>query len=274
MAVTRKPARGGEKLRRRVGELEALIAARRAKGEPRSPFIEQRLAQARAALARALATSDGTARLQQRVNELERLVAQRSAAGEPPSAFIEGKLTEARRALAEATSGGNSGGAPEILTRAQWGAAPTRGTLSANTALREVVLHHTAFPMAKIAGGRTLAAESAHMREMQRWHFGRKFCDLGYHFVVSPSGRVFLGRPIDRMGAHVLNANQGTIGISLMGNFQEEQPTQAALASIAFVRGQLIPGGLKLPLKGHRDYPGHETNECPGRHLYAYTKQH
>jgi hypothetical protein len=188
--------------------------------------------------------------------------------------FIAGKLAEARRALAEATSDGTSGTAPQLLTRAQWGAAPTRGTMSANPAMREVVLHHTAFHTAKIAGGRTLAAESAHMREMQRWHFDRKFCDLGYHFVISPSGRVFLGRPIDRMGAHVLKANQGTIGISLMGNFQEEHPTRAALASIAFVRRRLIPGGLKLPLKGHRDYPGHETNECPGRHLHPYTKDH
>lgn len=35
--------------------------------------------------------------------------------------------------------------------------------MSANPAVREVALHHTAFLTAKIAGGRTLAAESAHI---------------------------------------------------------------------------------------------------------------
>jgi len=77
--------------------------------------------------------------------------------------FMAGKLAEARRALAEATSDGTSGATPESLTRAQWGAASTRGTMSANPAVREVALHHTAFLTAKIAGGRTLAAESAHI---------------------------------------------------------------------------------------------------------------
>ncbi len=37
------------------------------------------------------------------------------------------------------------------------------GAMSANPAVREVALHHTAFLTAKIAGGRTLAAESAHI---------------------------------------------------------------------------------------------------------------
>ncbi len=62
------------------------------------------------------------------------------------------------------------------------------------------------------------------MREIQRWHFERGWATVGYHFVVSPSGRIFHGRPVDRLGAHVLGHNLGTVGISLMGHFDLERP--------------------------------------------------
>ncbi len=74
------------------------------------------------------------------------------------------------------------------------------------------------------------------MREIQRWHLERGWATVGYHFVLSPSGRVFLGRPVDRLGAHVLGHNVGTVGIALMGNFELERPTPAALESLTYVR--------------------------------------
>ena len=105
------------------------------------------------------------------------------------------------------------------------------------------------------------------MRELQRWHFGRGWATVGYHFVVSPAGRIFRGRPVDRLGAHVLGHNVGTVGIALMGHFEVEQPTPQALASLAHVRTRLVPGGARALLLGHRDHRGHETSACPGRHL-------
>ena len=104
------------------------------------------------------------------------------------------------------------------------------------------------------------------MREIQRWHLDRGWATVGYHFVVSPSGRIFLGRPVDRLGAHVLGHNVGTVGIALMGNFELERPTTAALESLTYVRSRrLVPGGAKARLLGHRDHRGHETSACPGR---------
>lgn len=108
------------------------------------------------------------------------------------------------------------------------------------------------------------------MREIQRWHFERGWATVGYHFVVSPSGRIFLGRPVDRLGAHVLGHNVGTVGIGLMGNFELERPTPAALASLEHVRTGLVPGGSNARLLAHRDHRGHETSACPGRHLLPY----
>jgi N-acetylmuramoyl-L-alanine amidase len=108
------------------------------------------------------------------------------------------------------------------------------------------------------------------MRAIQRWHLARGWATIGYHFVVSPSGRIFRGRPVDRLGAHVLGHNAGTVGICLMGNFQTERPTPAALRSLEHTCRRLVPGGAGVPLLGHRDHRGHTSSACPGRHLVSY----
>jgi N-acetylmuramoyl-L-alanine amidase len=118
--------------------------------------------------------------------------------------------------------------------------------------------------------GTSFEAEAAHMREIQRWHLERGWATVGYHFVISPGGRIFRGRPVDRLGAHVLGHNGGTVGIGLMGDFEHERPTPAALASLVHVRSRLVPDGAKARLLAHRDHRGHETSACPGRNLSAY----
>jgi N-acetylmuramoyl-L-alanine amidase len=104
---------------------------------------------------------------------------------------------------------------------------------------------------------------------MDRWHLDRGFLAIGYHFVISPTGRIFRGRPVDRMGAHVKGHNRGTVGICLMGDFEHERPTIAALAALSAVRMRLVPGATGLPLVGHREHSGQATL-CPGRFLAAY----
>src|SRR5918993_267608 len=91
------------------------------------------------------------------------------------------------------------------------GASPrsSTGNRSTRGPLDHLVLHHTAFATSGIHG-RSFEAEAAHMREIQRWHFERGWATVGYHFVVSPTGRIFRGRPVDRLGAHVLGHNVGT----------------------------------------------------------------
>lgn len=154
---------------------------------------------------------------------------------------------------------------PEVLSAAEWGASSPRAPLGRLLSVDHLVLHHTAYAMERI-GGATVAAESRHMRQIERWHFDRGFLAIGYHFVISPSGRVFRGRPIDRIGAHVKGHNARTLGICLMGDFEHERATAAALAALAFVRTRLVPGGAALPLRGHRDH-ARQATACPGRFL-------
>jgi N-acetylmuramoyl-L-alanine amidase len=155
---------------------------------------------------------------------------------------------------------------PQLVSPAEWNAAPTRFALPARGPLDHLVLHHTAFASSRI-GGATLDAEARHMRQIQQWHLDRGWATVGYHFVLSPTGRIFRGRPVDRLGAHVLGHNVGTVGICLMGNFESERPTASALAALDLVRTRLVPGGAAVALLGHRDHRGHESSACPGRHL-------
>ena len=58
--------------------------------------------------------------------------------------------------------------------------------------------------------------------EVRRWHtaappVGRGWSDAGYHFLIDRNGRVGPGRPLERIGAHVVGHNTGTIGICLFG---------------------------------------------------------
>ena len=58
--------------------------------------------------------------------------------------------------------------------------------------------------------------------EVRRWHtapppVGRGWSDIGYHFVIDRNGKVGPGRALERVGAHVVGRNTGTIGICLFG---------------------------------------------------------
>lgn len=48
------------------------------------------------------------------------------------------------------------------------------------------------------------------------WH------DIGYHFLVGQSGRVFEGRPLNRLGAHTRGNNRHNIGIAFLGCFDDQ----------------------------------------------------
>ena len=52
---------------------------------------------------------------------------------------------------------------------------------------------------------------------IDRWHRERGWSGIGYHFVVDLDGKIYLGRDINSVGAHVANHNSGTIGAVYVG---------------------------------------------------------
>ena len=126
---------------------------------------------------------------------------------------------------------------PQLVSRAEWGAAPQVCTPDvASRGLVGAVLHHT-------AGSNAYATQAEAMQQIrndQRYHItGRGWCDLGYNFVVDKWGTVYEGRansatqPV--IGVHAGGFNTGTVGISMLGEYGALTPPAAVQESVARV---------------------------------------
>ena len=155
-----------------------------------------------------------------------------------------------------------------VISRAQWGARHPNKICGASHNPSRMSIHHTAQPS---TDGPDPAAR---MRQMQAFHIdSRNWCDLGYHFVVSQSGNIYQGRSsARRTGAHVGGHNTNNVGISLIGNFQNQVPGNAQLdATVDIMRW--VHQTFSIPLtsdrtRGHQQWPGQSTS-CPGTHVLS-----
>lgn len=168
---------------------------------------------------------------------------------------------------------------PSIVSRSEWGARPINlkapeefglfdsqtnpeGILyypsDLQTVLNTIVIHHSAFAFAGPV-------------EIQGLHMERRgYADVAYHFVIDSDGTIYEGREIGIRGAHVQGFNTGSIGIVLLGNFNETKPTQSQLDSLGELADYLRDTyGIRY-LAGHKDYPNQSPDgtECPGDSLY------
>ena len=121
--------------------------------------------------------------------------------------------------------------------------------------LTSIVVHHSALPL------------SDGPLEIQKLHRENKgYADVGYHYLIDENGILYEGRPINVRGAHTGGFNTGAIGIVLLGNFEEIQPTQAQLKSLKELSRYLKSAYQITHLAGHQDFQPGETL-CPGKNL-------
>jgi hypothetical protein len=137
--------------------------------------------------------------------------------------------------------------------------------------IEAVTFHHSAGPRAKSKA----QAQSLH-RAYQAQHIRQGYGDIGYHFSMDDLGRFYVLRPIGFKGAHVGHHNTGNVGIMLHGNYNIHRLTRRQRASLKWLfRGGLIvltgesEHGYKLA-RGHQEWPGHNSNACPGTHLMRH----
>lgn len=189
---------------------------------------------------------------------------------------------------------------PNVVTRAEWGADESiaRRTGSCQRSFHPVsqlFIHHTVTSNYDPDPSSTVRAIYHFHTESRGW------CDIGYNFLVGQNGQVFEGRWArsykpwevhdgeDRSGrittgAHVSDFNSGTIGISVLGNYQSTPIKAATRRSLVGLlaweadRHDLKPRGWhtyrnpydgttkRLPyIAGHRDAG---QTSCPGARLY------
>jgi hypothetical protein len=133
--------------------------------------------------------------------------------------------------------------------------------------ISRITVHHDAIASFDVNS----MAEAAHRLETIRTSHvvGRGWADIGYHYVIDPSGRVWEGRSLRYQGAHVEDNNEHNLGIVLMGNFDQHAPTPQALASLdRFLAEQMSRYNVSLRrVYTHREI---KPTACPGRNLQRY----
>ena len=119
-----------------------------------------------------------------------------------------------------------------------------------------IVLHHSASPQ-----DRTIY-------DVHRWHLERNWFGVGYHYVIHKDGTIYEGRPLDRIGAHLRGKNATTIGICVMGNFEEHHPTEEQMVAtgrlVVYLINRFAERGQNLSVVRHRDLA---ATLCPGKNF-------
>lgn len=129
------------------------------------------------------------------------------------------------------------------------------------TSIRRIVVHHSATESGSAGLFRLLH------RAVNEWN------DVGYHYVIgngsfSGDGEVEKGRELPFRGAHAKGANEDSIGVCLVGNFNLAKPTAMQMRSLKKLLLKLMKE-YNLGVDGitlHRLVKGSVT-ECPGAHL-------
>jgi len=155
----------------------------------------------------------------------------------------------------------------ELIQRSKWtDATPKTWILREAENYDRLTFHHegnaTNFSIMKNAVAHDLSGILA-------GHMERHYGDIGYHFIVDYAGRVWEGRSLAYEGAHVSGQNEGNIGVVLLGNFQEQEPSTDQLTSMKQIACLLQEryGIKKYRLYGHCDLG---RSVCPGMNLYPY----
>lgn len=119
-----------------------------------------------------------------------------------------------------------------------------------------IIIHHSAFFQTTDLQTACLHIEQAHLN--------RGYSAIGYHFLIGKNGDIAYGRAINYIGAHCKNFNNHSVGICLIGNFEEEKPTNEQYQSLALLinhlRKYFINGHAKIYL--HRNL---NATLCPGK---------
>ncbi len=167
-------------------------------------------------------------------------------------------------------------GAPVVISRAQWGANEAWMTWPPEyREVRALIIHHT------VTGDGGLDP-AAVVRAIYYYHaIERGWGDIGYNYLVDVAGRIYKGRAGEPgvVGAHAGIYNWGSVGIGIIGDFQENPVPpalyegltdltayQCNLHSVDPLGQTLLIDAVRPTILGHRDVA---ATLCPGQHLYA-----
>lgn len=155
-----------------------------------------------------------------------------------------------------------------VIPRSRWtNAQPIMSREAyAMNGINRITVHHDAIVSTDV---QSVNDSVKRLNSVRVGHLQRNMVDIGYHYVIDPAGRVWEARPTRLQGGHVHNQNENNLGIMVMGNFERQSPTPAALASLdAFLAQQMHRYSVPI----NRVYTHQELGptECPGRSMQRY----
>ena len=154
-----------------------------------------------------------------------------------------------------------------IIPRSHWTRfGPQATQLNPMNGVLRITVHHegstpVTFSDPDATAARLESIRAAHTRD-------RNWADIGYHYIVDRAGRVWQGRDIRFQGAHVKNNNEHNLGILVLGNFDQQAPTDDQVRGlVTTLRTMMTTHRVPLP----RVFTHQEINPtaCPGRVLQA-----
>ena len=172
---------------------------------------------------------------------------------------------------------------PNIVTRREWGANPDLGDTCwepiYGRSVRAVVMHHTVN-----SNDYSRADAPAIVRSILAYHTqSQGWCDIGYNFLVDRFGRIYEGRRggirLPVRGAHAGDYNTDTVGISMIGDYDEVPPTRRLKNALVRLIGWRL-GTSYAPIYGRTRINDRQLphifphgnvmpTACPGRYGYA-----
>lgn len=118
---------------------------------------------------------------------------------------------------------------PDVSDRAGWcpsGQCPP-GNNPATTVVSHLIVHHSASPNAA-------SDWAAVVRSFWNQHVNvNGWDDVGYNYLIDPNGVIYEGRGNNIRGAHFCAKNSNTMGVCVIGDFTNVQPSAAALGSLS-----------------------------------------
>lgn len=206
------------------------------------------------------------------------------AASDPPLDAEDGLAPFGKGAggvvrLPAAVATGDQHDGPAIRSRADWGADESLMTWTPRQGqVKGAIIHHTAG-----TNSYTSAQVPSIIRGIYTYHAkSRGWGDIGYNFLVDRWGRIWEGRTggveLEIVGAHAVGVNDETVGVSVLGNYEQATVSDAAVRGVIDLlawklalhgvpaRGYTtLDGAREARISGHRDVA---STACPGASIY------
>lgn len=140
--------------------------------------------------------------------------------------------------------------------------------------ISKFIIHHT-------ASLKNLDNPALAIRNIYNWHaLGRGWGDIGYNYIIDQQGKIYEGRygGEEVVGAHAGKSNTGSIGVAVLGNYEENDAPEAVINALAKLisaksaihninplGSSLFRGSVSQNVLGHKDVG---QTLCPGKYLY------